>query len=55
MPNIGKIIVEKYCIHQGYGNWSVDETKLIEAINKLCINCKKPAKQHKPTVDKSNQ
>lgn len=34
MENIGKILVEKFCKHQGYGNYTVDETKLIKAINK---------------------
>jgi len=34
MENIGKILVEKFCKHRGYGDYSVDEDKLIEAINK---------------------
>ena len=33
MENIGKKLVEKYCKHQGYGNYSVSEEKLIKAIN----------------------
>lgn len=33
MENIGKKLVEKYCKHQGYGNYSVYEKKLIKAIN----------------------
>ena len=33
MENIGKKLVEKYCKHQGYGNYSVSEKKLIKAIN----------------------
>jgi len=33
MENIGKKLVEKYCKHQGYGNYSVNEKKLIKAIN----------------------
>ena len=33
MENIGKKLVEKYCKHQGYGNYSVREEKLIKAIN----------------------
>lgn len=33
MENIGKKLVEKYCKHQGYGNYSVDEAKLIKVIN----------------------
>jgi soluble cytochrome b562 len=33
MENIGKKLVEKYCKHQGYGNYSVNEEKLIKAIN----------------------
>ncbi len=32
---IGKKLVEKFCKHQGFGNYSVDETKLIKAINKV--------------------
>lgn len=37
MKNIGKKIVEKYCKHQGYGNYSVSEEKLIKAINDALI------------------
>lgn len=37
MKNIGKKIVEKYCKHQGYGNYSVSEEKLIKAINEALI------------------
>ena len=33
MENIGKKLVEKYCKHQGYGNYSVSEEKLIKSIN----------------------
>ena len=33
MENIGKKLVEKYCKHQGYSNYSVSEEKLIKAIN----------------------
>ena len=33
MENIGKKLVEKYCKHQGYGNYSVSEEKLIKAID----------------------
>ena len=31
--NIGKKLVEKHCKHQGYGNYSVSEEKLIKTIN----------------------
>ena len=33
MENIGKKLVEKYCKHQGYGNYFVSEAKLIKSIN----------------------
>lgn len=33
MKNLGKKLVEKYCKHQGYGSYSVNEEKLIKAIN----------------------
>lgn len=33
MEDIGKKLVEKYCKHQGYGMYSVEERKLIKAIN----------------------
>jgi hypothetical protein len=33
MENIGKKLVEKYCKHEGYGNYSVKEDDLIKEIN----------------------
>jgi hypothetical protein len=41
MENIGKILVEKFCKHRGYGDYSVDEDKLIEAINKAVDEARK--------------
>jgi hypothetical protein len=38
MKNIGKEIVEKYCKHQGYGNYTLNEEKLAAAINDLVVN-----------------
>lgn len=33
MENIGKKLVEKYCIYQQYGEWTIYEEELINAIN----------------------
>ncbi len=41
MKNIGKSLVKKYCHHQGYGNYTVEEEKLIRAINAAIAKAKK--------------
>lgn len=38
MENIAQKLVEKYCKHQGDGNYSVSEGKLIKAINDALDN-----------------